>query len=592
MSEPSRAEAAFCDGVLAQIAGEPARAEICYRLVLSLEPGHQGACHHLAITLEAQGHGDDAIAVIAAGLQRFPEAATMWLTLGQMLHHRARHPEAVAALRQALARQSPYPEADNLLGLALAAQGQREAAIPHFKAALAAAPGQADAPSNLAAVLLDLDRAAEAVEYCRQALARQPGHVPAISNLGAALAALGHEAEALEAFRIAAALQPEAAEIRYSQGLILARLGRFAEAVAALDQAIALEPNMPRFHRARGLIGSVRLDELEALARDGATLPDSERIELHFALGAAYGELGRHEHAFDQWRAGNALKRQQINYDEAASLDRIERIRRHFTRELMASRSGGGHPSSRPVIIIGMPRSGSTLVEQMLASLPGVFGAGESYELPRLVVELATTRARVFPDFVCALGAAELYELGAEYDRRLGRNAPKAVHITDKMLSNFTFVGLIHLVLPKARIIHLSRDPIDTCLSCYTQLFAAEQPYCYELGELGHHYRAYQRLMAHWRAVLPAGVMLDVEYEAVIADPEAQSRRILAHLGLDWDTTCLEFHRTNRPVRTASLVQVRQPIYQGSVGRAGPYLPFLQPLLDALGRTPDGAETG
>jgi hypothetical protein len=235
----------------------------------------------------------------------------------------------------------------------------------------------------------------------------------------------------------------------------------------------------------------------------------------------------------------------------------------------MAEEAGGGDPSEIPIFILGMPRSGSTLIEQILASHAWVHGAGERMD---------------FPDLLADLGDRDFRALGAAYAARSGTLAPGAGRVTDKLPGNFLHAGAIHLALPRARIIHSRRDPADTCLSCYTKLFRGEQPFTYDLGELGRYYRAYERLMAHWRVVLPESVFLEVDYEALVADPETQTRRLLAHCGLAWDPACLVFHETRREIRTASAVQVRQPLYGGSVGRWRRHGERLEPLLRELRR--------
>jgi hypothetical protein len=229
-----------------------------------------------------------------------------------------------------------------------------------------------------------------------------------------------------------------------------------------------------------------------------------------------------------------------------------------------------------------MPRSGSTLVEQILASHPKIFGAGELNDFGTAVARLGDRARAPFPELVRAMSEEDLRQLGTNYLDATTALAPEAARITDKMPFNFHFVGLIHLALPHARIIHTRRDPVDTCLSCFSTLFTAGQPYGYDLGELGRYYRGYAALMQHWRNVLPNGVMLEVQYEELVDDLEDQARRLVAHCGLDWDETCLAFHKTQRPVLTASATQVRQPIYKSAVGRWRVYEEFLGPLTRAL----------
>jgi hypothetical protein len=260
----------------------------------------------------------------------------------------------------------------------------------------------------------------------------------------------------------------------------------------------------------------------------------------------------------------------------------MERIAEVFTPELFARLHGKGAPSALPVFIVGLPRSGTTLIEQIVSSHPAVTGAGELSAL-RLVIEASGH----FPDRLSGLNgdaAAQLFrQLGGEYLSRVTPLAQGRAHLIDKMPANFLYAGLIPLILPGARIIHARRDPVDTCLSCYTKLFGGEQSFTYNQTELGEFYRRYERLMAHWRAVLPAQQFIEVDYETVVEDLEGEARRLVDFLGLPWDDACVAFHENRRVVRTASVNQVRQPIYKTSKGRWQAYAEYLGPLLDALG---------
>jgi hypothetical protein len=252
---------------------------------------------------------------------------------------------------------------------------------------------------------------------------------------------------------------------------------------------------------------------------------------------------------------------------------------------LLKKKARHGERSHLPVFILGMPRSGTSLVEQILASHPRVLGAGELTAMDEAIGTVRTNFGLLpYPDCVPALDAAGVQEIGARYLAQVRRLAPTATaRVIDKMPSNFLVAGLIPLALLNARIIHTVRDPVDTCVSCFSRLFALEHNYTYDLAELGRYYRAYQRLMAHWHHVLPPGRTLNVRYEELVADLDGQARRMVAHCGLDWDDRCLAFHRTQRPVRTPSAMQVRRPIYTSSVGLRRHYEPFLSPLLTALG---------
>jgi len=249
----------------------------------------------------------------------------------------------------------------------------------------------------------------------------------------------------------------------------------------------------------------------------------------------------------------------------------------------MKEKMGAGDPSPLPIFILGMPRSGTTLVEQIVASHPLVHGAGELMALHDCVAELGETGAS-FPERIAELEGAGLRRLGSAYLQKLAKIALEGERVTDKMPSNYYYVGLIKLILPNAKIIHTFRDPVDNCVSCFSKLFTLEQSHTYDLGELGRYYKRYERLMAHWRRVLPQGAFLDMRYEDVVDDLEGQARRILDYCGLPWDERCLQFHETERPVRTASATQVRQPIYRSAMGRWKDYKDFLTPLLTALER--------
>jgi hypothetical protein len=243
---------------------------------------------------------------------------------------------------------------------------------------------------------------------------------------------------------------------------------------------------------------------------------------------------------------------------------------------------GGGNLSDLPIFVLGMPRSGTTLVEQIIASHPDVHGAGELLDLQSITRRVVSGTGG-FPGNILALDSVAMNKWADDYVAGLRKHSPDARYITDKMPNNFWFVGLIHLMLPNARIIHVKRNPVDTCLSCFTKLFSGTLNQTYDLSELGRYYVDYSRLMDHWRKVLPAGAFLDVQYEDVIADQETEARRMIDFCGLDWNDACIDFYKNKRSVGTASVTQVRRPIYKSSVERWRHYEKFLGPLLDTLG---------
>jgi tetratricopeptide (TPR) repeat protein len=380
-------------------------------------------------------------------------------------------------------------------------------------------------------------------------------------------------------------------------GNVLKELGQLQDAQDAYLHALALDPDIAGVYvnladSKTFKPGDPHLETMEALAAKTDGLSKTDRFQLDFALGKAYADIKEHNRSFKHLLAGNAGKRSTITYDEKSTFTLFDRIEAAFTRELIEAKSAGGDPARSPIFVLGMPRSGTTLVEQIIVSHPAAYGAGELQTFNDVVLTVRGPDGNTipYPEFVPAASPAALKQIGTRYlalVRELTeRDRPAAAErITDKMPSNYYFAGLIHLALPNAVIIHTVRDPVDTCISCFSKLFSAEQSHTYDLGELGRYYKRYEQLMAHWRRVLPAGRILDVRYEDVVADLEGQARRIIAHCGLPWDDRCLAFHKTDRPVRTASATQVRKPIYKSAIGRWRVYEPHLGPLLEALGRT-------
>jgi tetratricopeptide (TPR) repeat protein len=501
------------------------------------------------------------------------------------LHRHGRLTAAEAAYRNALQSDPDHADALYNLGLIRLHLGARQDAVRLLANALHRNPGSAESHNAFAVALRQLDRPKEALAYFGRALTISPDFAEAHNNLGATLQQLGQHNEALRHFDRALAIKPDLAEAHHGRGTALRTLGPLDEARRAIERGIELAPRRAEFYRSLGELkkfapGDRHVAQLKALAGEIGSLSEEEQTHLHFTLGKMYADLGQHPRSFEHLVAGNALKRRATPYDERAVLAQLEQTRELFSAEVMRAREGLGDPSPVPIFIFGMPRSGTTLVEQILASHPEVHGGGELRDLETAVASLAGPGG-VPPD----IGEAELRRLGAHYLESVRALAPAAPRITDKMPINFRFAGLIHLALPNARLIHTRRDPVDTCLSGFSILFGGDQPHTYDLAELGRYYRAYARLMRHWREVLPPGVMLDVRYEDIVADTERQARRIIAHCGLEWHSACLDFYRTQRPVHTASSVQVRQPIYRSSVGRQRPPDAMLIPLLEAL----DGA---
>jgi tetratricopeptide (TPR) repeat protein len=623
--KPTLAEAYFNSGIAFAALKRPEQAIAQYERTIALKPDYADAYAGIGKALAQLGRYAEAICKfeqalalkpgsgethnslgnVLAALERYAKAAVHYRrsieirpdygeahnNLGNVLVKLNCHEEAVAHYRKTLELSPTSYETLNNLGNAMLALKRPEEAIISFQKANDLRPGLAETPHNIGTALAAMERYSDALPHYRSALAARPGFAAASANLGSALLQLNRIDEAIACLERALASDPLLAAARNALGNAYVALGRLADARQAFERAIEREPDRAEFYRslaysARLKAGDPRLAAMEKMSRDMQSLAPDQQMELHFALGKVYADLDLPERSFRHLLAGNALKRQQIEYNEAIDLAKLHRTKEVFTPELIGRMQNVGDPSDLPVFIVGMPRSGTTLVEQVLASHPRVFGADEVMDFPRIAANVCEPAgAKVpYPEMLQSVPAHELRRLGALYVASMAARAPVAERITDNLPANFRLVGLIHLALPNAKIIHVRRDPIDTCLSCFSKLFTGQQPFTYDLGELGRYYRAYESLMAHWRAVLPAGLILEVRYEDLVADFEPQARRIVAYCGLEWDERCLQFHRNERPVRTASATQVREPLYRTSVGRWRAYEPWLGPLVEALGR--------
>ena len=569
--------------------GKLDQAVAAYHQAINIKRDFVEARYNLGIALKDQGKLDEAVEAYRQAIRIRPDFVEAHYNLGIALHEQGRRDEAIVAWRRAISFKPDHARAHYNLGMALYEQGMRDEAIAAYRHAISIKADDAKAHLKLGKALYEQGRRDEATAAYRQAIRFKPELDEAYYNLGVLLSEEGGLDEAIAAWRQVISIKPDHAKAHYSLGLGLIDQGKLDEARSVLERAVALAPRSAAAYRVLGetkrfSTTDPHLVAMQKLAREMASLSPDDQIELHFALAKAYEDLGEHEQSVLHLINGNALKRQQINYDEIATLNLFRRIQEAFTPGLMHDKRNMGDPSPVPVFIVGMPRSGTTLIEQILASHPQVFGAGELDKIGNAVAQLWADDVSVrYPEVVSSMTNERFRQFGANYVSAIRGLAPEAERIINKMPLNFAYVGLIHFALPNARIIHVHRDPLDTCFSCFSKLFAGEQRFSYDLGELGRFYRAYESVMEHWRRVLPSGVMLEVQYEQLITDLEAEARRMVAHCGLSWNETCLSFQATQRPVRTASAVQVRQPIYRSSIGRWRPYARQLGPLIEALG---------
>jgi tetratricopeptide (TPR) repeat protein len=383
-------------------------------------------------------------------------------------------------------------------------------------------------------------------------------------------------------------LDPEHAGAWGGKSHVLMENGDMAGAEAAILKAHELDPEAlgPRLslaHCRKVKEGDENLVALEDKAKEMADMSPIVRIPFHFALGKSYEDLKRYDEAMEHFIKGCALKRKRVQYSAENQAALVGNIQRIFTTQRVAQLSGSGAKSDVPIFVLGMPRSGTTLTETIIASHPLVYGAGELPDLLHLGAMPMGADDPGYPLNCATLTADRLMHLGETYVEQVRARAPEARHITDKMPANFQMLGLIHLMLPNAKIIHIKRNPVDTCVSNFTKLFNRSQFQSYDMTELGNYYRNYLDIMAHWRSVLPKDSFYEVQYEQLVANQEEETRKLIAYCGLEWDEACMTPHKTERSIKTASVTQVRQPVYTSSVERWRCYEKHLGPLLEALG---------
>lgn len=606
---------------------------------VQLDPKQASAHNNLGILHFEAGEFKEAVASYQKAVAANPRFAEAYNNLANASRFAGDHAKALGHYHKALQLRENYPEAYNNLGTLLRDQGKYAEAEHAYRKAMGQNSKYMDAYNNLANLLYMTNKDTDALRVLADALRIQENHPVTLTITARVQLRRGNHQAAEQAARRAMAANPANADAMVALGQVFHETDRFDQAVEILSKALETAPNSPEARNFYGVaLKSVgRLEEgkenilkaielnssnygafanlndlvdfreapelvekMEAIFAQSKNHDDPRLLSLHFGFAKALDDIGQHERALDHYMKGAAQKRKLLAYDEAETHQFFKDVAQAFPAEVFQNRPFAGFPNDRLVFIVGMPRSGSTLVEQILASHPDVFGAGEVKYLARALGQMRDRFPSMgrYPDLFKDMEAFHFDLLGKSYLKQTLPPAGTAKKITDKLLTNYFFVGLINLIFPNAKIVHTVRNPVDTSLSAFTKLFKDDMPHSYDFGELGRYHLQYQELMNHWRKVLPPGTMLDVNYEDVVADTEGKARELIDFVGLDWDPACVEFHRSTRPVKTASVAQVRKPIYTGSVERWRKYGPGLQPLIDALGYKPvdpstkDGAKAG
>ena len=594
--------------------GEWTQAARSLRRSLQIDP-HSAPCHDaLGQALLAQGQAESAIGSFQDALRLQPQFAQAYGNLGNAWLDLGQFERAADSFRNLLRIDPRAADAHDGLGTALLGLRQLEASAESYRRAIALRPESAGSLVKLGSVLRDLGRLTEAIACCERALALRPELAEAHRILGNTLFDLGRFDHAENCYRLALKLEPEFTHAHAALAMLLRQTGRSPEADIHCRRALALEPrngdalallaeiqaDLGDFAAAGTLFdralevdaslpeawaGKIRYRKMQATDRDWIPqvqgllcrpLAARHRVVLGHALGKFFDDVGDFENAFHHHHQANAMsKRLGVMYERERLTRYVEQIEATFDRRWLDALRRAGRPDLRPVFVVGMPRSGTTLVEQILASHPAVFGAGELWYWNRAAARYEGTAP-------LHSQTQMLSQLAHDYLELLSGKSEHAERCIDKMPANFWNLGMIHAALPGARIIHLQRHPLDTCLSIYFQVFSAAHSYAYDLDDLAHHYLQYRRLMRHWRATLPADALLDLPYESLVQDPEYWTRRMLEFVGLPWHSACLEFHGTRRVVQTASNWQVRQKISTASIGRWQHYRRFIGPLLSLI----------
>ena len=557
--------------------GQCAEAAGRYREALEIRPNDAEIHFNLGNALRQLGQLHEAITCSQRAIALDPASSMAHNNVGLSLAGLGQREQAMASYRQALTLNPNYVEALNNLGRVLLEVGELREALSLCQKAIELDPQRAESHCNLANMLFELRRFDAAAASYRRALALQPRDALAHASLGAALRMQGHAAAAETSCRAALAIDPNSVAALSLLGELRADRGQFSEAEASFQRAIAIDPSFCfafyslATNRKMTVNDTAWLKGTEALL--AKPLPLGHEISLRYALGKYFDDLKQYDEAFSHYRQANELtKRYGVNYDRAGLVERVDRVINGFDAAAIRRHQSHGHISERPVFIVGMLRSGTSLMEQILASHPAVFGAGE---LPFWQSAYAAYEAAGLEGHD---GAALIPGMARDYLDHLSALSDDAQRVIDKMPLNVMSVGLICAALPKARVIHVRRHPIDTCLSIYFQYLSHLHPYANDLGNLAHYYGEYLRLTNHWRAVLPATTLLEIPYEALIEDQELWTRRMLEFLELPWDPNCLDFHKTDRSVITLSKWQVRQKIHASSAGRWRNYEKYVAPL--------------
>jgi predicted Zn-dependent protease len=610
-------------GSVRRCLGDAASAVVILEALTRKQPNYAAAHYELGIALGSVGQPEAAIAALRRTVKLKPDLTHAWLALGDQLTSAgdaagadeayAWHiktstndprlleaaaalvenqiPQAEALLRAHLGKFPTDVAAIRMLAEAAARLRRFRDAETLLERCLELAPSFSGARHNYAVVLHRQNKPAEALREIEALLALEPAN-PGYNNLKAAiLVRIGEYQQSIEIYEAVLAAYPQQPKIWMSYGHALKTKGREPDSIAAYRKSIEMRPSLGEAYWSLANLKTFRFTpaDLEAMRREhhNDALAEDDRYHLHFAMGKALEDAGAYAESFENYAQGNRIRRNSIRYAAKEMTTHVRRSKALLSREFFAQRAGYGAAALDPIFIVGLPRAGSTLLEQILSSHSQVEGTMELPDIPAIAKTLSgvggNSQGSNYPEALAPLSAAECRALGERYlsQTRIQRKTGAPFFI-DKMPNNFAHIGLIHLALPNAKIIDARRHPLACCFSGFKQHFARGQNFSYSLEDIGRYYRDYVELMAHFDAVLP-GRIHRVIYESMVADTESEVRRLLAYCNLPYEEGCLRFYENERAVRTASSQQVRQPIFSDAVDHWRHYEPWLAPLKDALG---------
>lgn len=539
--------------------------------------------NQLGVLAHLLGKSDVALDLLRRSTALEPSAPLL-NNLGLVREQLGDYAGAQNTYEQALRADAGFAEAHYNLGNVLQKQHHYQESIAAYRQAIRLRPKYPEAYNNMACAQLDLGCPEQAEHSCLEAVRYNPAFAEAITTWGRIMEQQGDPGLLLASGGRIAELARDKVAVFASLAGILSALGRMEKASEYYQQALGLAPNDCKIHYLRAMVTRYRdpADLAEMEEAHARNVCSADRYFLDFALGKAYDDLSRYPTAFRFIKAGNDLLRSSYAYSLQADRNFISRLRSAFPADFIARSRPHGLRDATPIFVVGMPRSGTTMVEQILASHPEVYGAGELPDIDLVFREtLRNQGLSSYPDDIGRLPPEQFRAMGEAYIARLRRLSTKT-RIVDKLPHNFLFLGLIQIILPEAKIIHCRRNPMDTCWSLYKNVFDTPHLYAQDLEELGRYYILYQDLMRHWQEVLPEGVY-EIEYEGLIGDQKKETSKLLEYCNLQWDEACLDFHRARGKVITLSRSQVRQPLYKSSVRKWRCYEKELEPLRLILG---------